>query len=130
MAEDPNVKLWRRGQKAFALRDMAALQEVWSSDVVYHFPGVSQLAGDHVGLDAVLKFFAKIVEITEGTLQLQEHDVMATDHHVVALLRLTATRRGRQFAWNQANIYHASGGKATEAWIQPADQKAFDDFFS
>jgi len=130
MAEHPNVELWRRGQKAFVLRDVEALQEVLASDVVYHVAGVSPLAGDHFGLDAVLKLFAKIFEITEGTAQVQEHDIMASDHHVVALLRLTATRQGREFAWNQANIYHASDGKLTEAWIQPADQKALDGFLS
>ncbi len=128
MAEHPNAQLWRRAQEAFSRRDMDALRTLWADDIVYHVPGASPIAGDHKGLDAVLALFAKIVEM--GIRIVDVHDVLASDDHVVALVRGTASRRGQQMSMNQANIYHVRDGKIAEAWLLPTDQLAFDEFFS
>ncbi len=128
MAEHPNAQLWRRAQEAFSRRDMDSLRTFWADDIVYHVPGASPIAGDHKGLDAVLALFAKIVEMDIRIVDV--HDVLASDDHVVALVRGTASREGRQLSMNQANIYNASDGKITEAWLLPTDQLAFDEFFS
>ena len=58
------------------------------------------------------------------------HDVLATGEHVVALLRTTASREGRELSMNRANIYHVRDGKITEAWLLTTDQRAADEFLS
>ena len=66
-----------------------------------------------------------------GTFRILEvHDVLEKHDHVVALLRMTANRQGKQLAWNQANVYHIRGGKITEAWIMPTDQREVDEFLA
>ena len=131
MAEHPNVKLWRDAQEAFSRRDMDAVGRFLADEVVYHFPGISVLGGDHEGVDGVLAFFARIMEVTERTFRIAEvHDILANEEHVVALLRLAASRGGKQFAWDQANIYHVRDGKITECWLSPSDQGALDGFLS
>jgi hypothetical protein len=128
MQEHPNAELWRKGQEAFSRRDFDAVREVWADDIVYHFPGTSHLAGDHKGLQAVQAFFAKLVEMN---VQITEvHDVLASDEHVVALVRATASRQGRELSLNQANVYNVRDGKVAEAWLLPTDQAALDEFLS
>jgi len=128
MAEHPNAELWRKGQEAFSRGDLDAARDIFADDVVYHFPGTSPLAGDHKGLDAVRAFLLKLREMNVRIVEV--HDVLATDEHVVALIRGTASHEGKQLSLNQANIYHIRDGKITEAWLVPTDQRAVDEFFS
>jgi len=129
MVEHANIGLWRKGQEAFSRRDLDTLREVYSEDVVYHFPGTHQLAGHYTGLDAVLQFLARVV--AETHLHIAEvHSVMADEEHVVALIRAIANRGGKQFALDQANVYHVVDGRITEAWLLPADPVALDAFLS
>ena len=128
MEEHPNAVLWRKAQEAFSRRDFESLREFWAENIVYHVPGTSRLAGDHKGLQAVLAFFAKLVEMN---VQMAEvHDVLATDEHVVALVRATASRPGKELNINQANVYNVRDGKITEAWILPTEQSVMDEFLS
>ena len=128
MAEHPNAELWRKGQEAFSRRDMDSLRTFWADDIVYHVPGANPIAGDHKGLDGVLALFAKLVEMNVRIVEV--HDVLASDDHVVALVRGTAIRQGKELSLNQANIYHVRDGKIKEAWLLPTDQRVFDEFFS
>jgi len=129
MAEHPNITLWRKGQEAFSRRDFDAIRDVFSDDVVYHFPGTHQFAGDSVGLDAVTQGLARIV--SEANIQITEvHSVMADDGHVVALIRFSATRGDKQLSFNQANVYHVVDGKITEAWLLPADPSQVNAFLA
>ena len=131
MAEHPNAELWRKGQEAFSRRDMDSLRTFWADDIVYHVPGANPIAGDHKGLNGVLAFFAKLAGLTGDTVRIVDvHDVFANDEHVVALLRFTASRQGKQLSWDQTNIYHISEDKITEAWLVPTDQRAVDQFLS
>ena len=128
MQEHPNAVLWRKAQEAFSRRDFDSLRESWAENIVYHFPGTSRLAGDHRGLQAVLAFFANLVEMN---VQIAEvHDVLASDEHVVALVRATASRPGKELNVNQANVYNVRDGKITEAWLLPTEQSVMDEFLS
>lgn len=131
MTEHLNVEPLRKGIDAFARGDIDTVRSLWTDDVVYHVPGASPVAGDHKGKDGVMSYLAEAAELTGGTLRMVEvHDVLANDEHGVALLRFTASRKGRQFTWNQANVYHLRNGKMAEAWAHPADQSALDEFLS
>jgi len=128
MAEHANAELWRKASAGFVRGDVGTGRAFFSDDVVYHVPGANPLAGDYEGLEAVgalmLKFRQMNVRIVEV------HDVLATDDHVVALPRGTASREGNELSLNQANIYNIRDGKITEAWLLPTDQRAVDEFFS
>ena len=129
MPEHPNAELWRKAQAAFSHRDIDALREYWSDDIVYHVPGARRrLAGDYKGLGAVVAFFAELMET--GSQITDVHDVLTTDDHVVALIRLELRREGRELSVNLANIYHVLDGKITEAWLLSTDQAAMDEFLA
>ncbi len=131
MAEHPNVELMRKLVDAFIRGDLETIRSHWADDIVYHVPGNNALAGDYKGEDGVLQYLTRIRDLTEGTLRIEEvHDLLASDEHGVLLHRIAAERSGRQFSWDQINVYHVRDGKIAEAWAHPADQGAVDRFFS
>jgi ketosteroid isomerase-like protein len=125
----PGEELVRRGYDAFSTGDMQTLREVLSPDIVWHSPGRSQLAGDYGGVDAVLGFFGRTMELTGGTFRVDVHDVVAKDEHVVGLHAVTAEREGRTLRDQNVLVFHVRDGRASEVWQFWADQYAADAFF-
>lgn len=119
----------RRGYDAFSRGDMQTLREVLDPDVVWHSPGRSELAGDYGGVDAVLGFFARTMELTDGTFRVEVHDVVANDEHVVGLHAVTAEREGKTLQDRNILVFHVRDGRASEVWQFWADQYAADAFF-
>src|SRR6266545_3137154 len=79
----PHEDLVRRGYDAFAKGDTDTLRELFDPGIVWHLPGRSLIAGDHRGVDAVLGFFGRTMELTAGTFRADLHDVVADDQHTV-----------------------------------------------
>src|SRR3990172_11809749 len=112
MAQHPSVELMRKVVDAFMRGDLETIRSHWADDIVYHVPGNNALAGDYKGKDGVLAYLAKLRDLAGGTLRISEvHDVLANDEHSVLLHRITASRKGKQFTWDQTNIYHLRDGK-------------------
>jgi ketosteroid isomerase-like protein len=78
----------------------------------------------------VLQFFARLFELTGGTLSLELHDVLANDEHAVELVTVRGERVGKQLTDNETVVYHFRDGKASEVWVQSTDLYALDEFFS
>ena len=57
MAEHPNVARIRNIYAAFANGDLAAVNDVFAEDLVWHDAGRGQLSGDYRGREAVFGFF-------------------------------------------------------------------------
>jgi uncharacterized protein len=126
----PNEELTRRGFDAFAKGDVDTLRELTDQDAVWHVPGRNQLSGDHRGVDAILGFFAKTMELTGGTFRIEVHDVVANDDHAVALFVSRGQREGRTYENRNVVVNHLRNGKLTETWLLSEDQYAADEFFS
>lgn len=126
----PNEELVRTGYDAFSRGDMDKLRELFAPDIVWHVPGRSPIAGDHSGVDDVLKYFMQSMELTGGTFQVEVHDVVANDDHAVGIHIATAQRDGRSLRDQGALIFHVDGGKVTEVWQLFGDLYANDDFLS
>jgi ketosteroid isomerase-like protein len=127
MAEHSNADLFRRGYKAFGEGDMDTLRGIIAEDAVWHSPGNNQLAGDHKGVDSILGLFGKEFEITNGTVNVELHDVLANDEHMVGLHTARSTRNGKDYSSTEALVAHVSNGKVTEFWLLPMDAKLFDE---
>jgi uncharacterized protein len=127
MAEHPNIARIRDGYAAFAKGDFAVLTDLFAEDLVWHQGGRSQLAGDYRGRDAVFGYFAKLMEVTEGSFHVDVHAVLADDKHGVALTVATASRGGRSMTANDADVMHLRDGKVTEFWTSSTDPYAFDE---
>ena len=125
----PNEDLIRKGYAAFQSGDMATLSELFADDVVWHAPGRNQLAGDHQGIDAVLGYFGRTMELSGGTFRVEVHDVVAGDEHTVGLHSVHAERAGSTLEDRNTLVFHVRSGQVTEVWQFWADLYAADEFF-
>src|SRR5579872_4560042 len=126
----PNEELMRKGYEAFGRGDLDTVREVFAEDIVWHAPGRSPLAGDYEGVDAVFEQFGKIFEMTNGTFNLEIHDVLANDEHVVVLLTAHGEREGKTLDDKSVQVWHIEDGKAKEQWLTSGDPYANDEFWS
>jgi ketosteroid isomerase-like protein len=126
----PNEDLVRQGYDAFSRGDMQALRELFHPDIVWHAPGRNQLAGDHRGVDAVLGYFGRTMELTGGAFTVEVHDVVADDEHTVGLQSVHAERGGRTLDDNGVLVFHLRDGRVTEVWQYWADPYAADELFA
>jgi uncharacterized protein len=126
----PNEELLRSGFDAFAKGDVDTLRHLFDQDAVWHVPGRSQLSGDHRGMDAILGFLARTMELTGGTFRAEVHDVVANDEHAVAIYVTRGEREERTLESRDVLVSHIRNGKLTEAWLLSADLYAVDEFFS
>ena len=125
----PNEELIRKGYEAFGKGDMDTIRGLFADDIVWHAPGRSQFSGDFRGVDEVLGQFARLFEETNGTFNVEIHDVLANDEHVVVLAVARGERSGKTLEDRGVQVFHVKDGKVTEQWLHSEDQYAADEFF-
>ena len=126
----PNEDLIRKGYAAFSAGDMDTLRKIFAPDAIWHVPGRNPLSGSYKGVEEILGFFGKSMELTDMTLAVELHDVAANDEHVFAAHGASGQRKGKSLRVNQVLVFHASGGRVTEVWEVSGDQYAEDDFWA
>ncbi len=125
MADHPNAAKARAIIEAFNAGDMQAMADGMTDDVIWHEIGNPEPVRGKAALAARMTGAASDYEIS-ATL----HDVVANDDHTVALLSATATRNGKTFDYNVAEIYHVRDGKITERWAFSDDTARIAEFFA
>jgi len=130
MADHPNVQLLREGYAAFGKGDLDTVKALFTDDVVWHVGGNNPLAGDYKGQDEVLGFFGKSFELTNGTMQIDVHDILANDEHAVALVTTKAKRDGKSIEMNAVHVFHLRDGKTSEFWGFNEDDRRADEFWT
>jgi ketosteroid isomerase-like protein len=115
----PNEELVRKGFEAFSKGDLDTVRALFDPDAVWHAPGRSPLSSDYRGVDDILNFFARTMELTGGTFRVELHDVLANDEHAVALYVARGEREGRTLEDRSVLVSHVRNGKFVETWQHP-----------
>ncbi|MDS1272305.1 nuclear transport factor 2 family protein [Lipingzhangella sp. LS1_29] len=127
----PNEQLLRRFYEHFTAGDLDTMARSFDDDVVFHEPGRHPLAGTHRGASAILDFFRRIVEKTEGTLELTEvSPIVANDDSGAARLRLTARTTAGPIEVEAVELYTFRAGRISEIRAYLHDQYAWDQLLS
>jgi hypothetical protein len=126
----PNEELVRRAFDAFASGDVETLRGLIDPGSVWHAAGRNRLAGDHRGVEAILGYFARTMELTGGTFRTELHDVVANDEHAVSLFMARGQRDGKTLGARNVLVTHVRNGKLGETWLFSGDQYAADEFLS
>jgi len=130
MADHPNADLIRRLFAAFAAADLATITAVIPDDAVWNFPGRrGQLAGRHVGREAILQFLLKVGALTNATFHLDLIDVVAGDRNAAALFRGHAERNGKQLDNPTCLHFALRDGRVAEIWEYVWDLEHVEDFW-
>lgn len=130
MGAKENTARIRKGYEAFNNGDVETLVDLFAEDIVWHFPGSSKLAGEHVGRDATLTMLGAYGAATGGTLQADLLDVMASDDHVAGWANDTASVAGKTLDVRAAVIFSMRDGKVIEAWHHFDDLNSLDAFLA
>jgi len=124
--EHPNATAVRAALEAFGRRDTEHLAEAFTSDVVWHVPGVNRFSGRFDGRDAVMDRLARMGEAGLG-MTFDVHDVVANDEHAVALVHLHITNAaGQRYDQQQVQVWHMREGRCEEYWAMNEDQAVLD----
>jgi len=117
MPTEANKAIVRRHAKALNDHDLAALDEIWDPELVWH--------GKLKGLEPMKKLIAESFrafpdfratiddEIAEGDRVVLRFTVYGT--HEGEFRGISPT--GRQVTWTGVNIYRLEGGKMVERWV-------------
>ena len=107
-----------------------ALADAFAEDIVWHVPGRGAISGPLRGKPAVLAFFRRVIPGLES-FKIEVHDILATDAHVVVLVRYDHRRDGRAFSQLGSEVYHFDdAGRISAFWALIDDTTAFDEFFA
>ena len=129
--DDKYMALARRGYQAFNSGDLDTLRSILSHDVVQHVPGHSQLAGAYKGIDAVLGYYGKLAELTDGHFRADLIDVCGDGQgHVTSVHQITATRSGVTRVSRGTIMFSFLGDRATDLMEMHADLPGDDAFFA
>lgn len=124
MSEHPNAVLYRQAMQRFEEGDATAFQDAIADDVVWW----------QIGSAEPVRGKAALIESMQGMegvgFDVDIHDVLATDEHVVGLVTATVRVGDEEFSYRTAEIAHVVDGKVTERWAFSDDTQAIIDFFS
>jgi hypothetical protein len=129
MGAQENADLIRSGYEAFSKGDLETVAKLFGPEIRWNISGRNQISGTYTGHEEVFGFFGKLVELTDGTFKVELHDLLASDDHVVALAKESATRNGKKLETDETHVWHLDNGKATEFWGVPKDQYQVDEFW-
>jgi ketosteroid isomerase-like protein len=129
------VQLLRRlheAQQAFyAGGDEAPVRALLTDDIHWHVPGRNAIAGDYLGIEAVLAYFRRRRDLVDRTLRLHPGDVLVGDgDRIAALTDGTAVVGGVQRRWSTVGLYQIRDGRVAGCWLLPLDPATFDDIWS
>lgn len=126
----PNESLLRACFAAFASRDLVALGDLLTDDVVWVTPGRNLLAGEFRGRASVLAYLERALALSAETLDVVPEDVLANDERGVAVLRISGERAGRTLQDRAVQLFEFRDGKVSGRWLYPGDAHAVDRFWS
>jgi ketosteroid isomerase-like protein len=122
MEEHPNVTLVRRSLAALESGELPDMGEFLAEDVEWH-----QIGGKTVkGLETLA---AEMGGMGDVDFQLEVHDVVGNDDHVVALVVAHVKADELEITYRTAEVYHVVDGKITERWAMSDDTEAINRFF-
>ena len=124
----PNAQTVLRGFQAFAEGDMATMKSLFADDVTWHVAGRNKWSGDYTGPNSVVEYMSGVAG--EAAIDNEAHAILADDDHVVVMGKTSSSRNRKSFRGNTVYVFHVSDGQIAEAWVVPADQYGWDEFWA
>jgi uncharacterized protein len=105
----------------------ATLRAVLDPAIEWHVPGRNAIAGDYLGIEAVMAYFARRRDHAARTFRMHPGDILTGEGDRVAVLTVgEATIAGREERWSTVGLYRLADGRIAGCWLLPLDPVAFD----
>jgi len=125
----PNLERLRVGMEAFANRDLATLRDMFHDEVLWHYGGTSQLAGEYSGLEEVFELFARRAALSGETYRITVQSAIANEDFITVLGATHAKRDDGKYEDTICYVYRLVNSKVVEAWGLPANPEAERAFY-
>jgi ketosteroid isomerase-like protein len=127
---DAKERVIRELYDARARRDWDAVGALFVDEVGWHEPGEEDRSGDVRGREEVVSPLRKLVEVTEGTFQLEPEGFLNLTEH--SALRWSVERHGRRSEGREIAVYQVRDGRIAQVWFynEPSDAKALSEVFA
>jgi ketosteroid isomerase-like protein len=120
-----NIENTKKAYAAFSAGDIATVIDLITPDCVWHVGGRSAAAGTYVGHDQILGYFAKLMELSEGTFKVDLLDVaeLPATRMVISLVNSTVIRNGATIDVRMVQLSREDeAGHLAECWWFSEDQ--------
>jgi ketosteroid isomerase-like protein len=128
-----NARLVSDLYDAFAAGDADAAARLIAPDYVLHVPGRGANAGEYWGVDGFRRFMSNIAAQNGGVFAMEVPTLAVAGEHAFTreVIRMNrADDPGRVFTLRIANWLKLRGGRLSESWVIPEDQRAYDEYWS
>ena len=129
-APSADVQLVQRYLDAVERGDDAAAKTLLADDVILHVPGRSPVSGSYKGVDDVLEYVHKVMQLSNGTYKRDIVIWLVMSPHIHNVTLEHAERNGRGFDFNRSTVYEVRDGKIADIQIHEEDQYAVDEFWA
>ena len=127
---ESNARIIRKAYDDFTRGDVPAVFAAFDTAITWHVPGHSPLSGDYRGHDEIAGFFRRTMELAQGAFGIEVHRILADDDVAVALVTVTARRRGVTAAFPEVHVWRLKDGRAIEFREYQGDEQREDHFWS
>jgi len=126
----PNAVLLEKLYSDFSKGDVEAVLAACADSIAFKVPGKSPLSGKFDKSNFGSGFVTKMMELSSGTLQLEVHDILASDRHAVVLASDRLVRNGKSVEYRTAHVWRFEGGKPVAWYEYPQDLYHYDSIWS
>ena len=125
-----NALLLEKLYADFAKGDFESVLAVCADQITFQVPGKSRLSGKFDKSSFSKGFAAKMMELSGGTVQLEVHDILASDRHAAVLATDRLTRNGKAVEYRTVHIWRFENGKPVAWYEYPRDLYQYDTIWS
>lgn len=125
MADHPDAAVYREYVERFLRGDIDAVAPLLADGVVWNEPGGAAAISDKQAVLEQMRWVTSALDV-----EIDVHDVVANDRHVVALTQFHLAAADRTLASRSVEIWHVRDQQVTERWVFVDDIAEFMDFFA
>ena len=130
VGEHPNIVLIKSLYEVLEQRDMEAIGRRFVAEPFAHVGGNNALSGMRRGISQVLSLYETMLEWATNELTLHIHDILANDHHGLAILRVRCRRDGLTYDEYETHVYELEEDKIAGLFVYWNDPAPADRYFS
>ncbi len=130
--QHPNAQRILRWLQAFNDNELDKIHGIFTEKLVYRVSGHGPISREYHGVtDYVTNLLGWVKQHSDNTVTFEPVVLLADDHAVMLLARITAQRAGKRLAGENVFMFRFDdAGECIEGRTIPLDQYAFDSFWS
>ena len=126
----PNASVLEKIYADFTKGDLPAILSACADNMTFNVAGKSKLAGKYTKDNAIPGFFTQLSALSGGTLQVEVHDILASDRHGVVLCTDTVMKNGDKVQLRTVHVWRFEAGKPVAWYEYPRDMYQYDAVWS